>query len=219
MAKFADRPVIDHVSLFHAFGDATGCGLALLTLDRAIVQINDRGLELLAPAPGSAVIGSDLLRFFHPADRSEIARHCDRLVREAASATPAGVELAGTTGTDPGSRLGFSIRALRDGDGRPTGLLWLGSTRREAGLRREIEAKEARSRLASLTGRERDVLDGLVQGWPNKTIAYDLGISPRTVEIYRANMMEKLHARSLSEALRIAFIAEGTIRLQAFAGS
>jgi two-component system, LuxR family, response regulator FixJ len=75
---------------------------------------------------------------------------------------------------------------------------------------RDMKADEARVRLASLTGRERDVLNGLVAGYPNKTIAYDLGISPRTVEIYRANMMEKLRVRSLSEALRIAFIAEET---------
>jgi two-component system, LuxR family, response regulator FixJ len=73
---------------------------------------------------------------------------------------------------------------------------------------KEMLASEAQTRLASLTGRERDVLNGLVTGYPNKTIAYDLGISPRTVEIYRANMMEKLRVRSLSEALRIAFIAE-----------
>lgn len=73
---------------------------------------------------------------------------------------------------------------------------------------RDMKAGEAKIRLASLTGRERDVLNGLVAGYPNKTIAYDLGISPRTVEIYRANMMEKLRVRSLSEALRIAFIAE-----------
>jgi two-component system, LuxR family, response regulator FixJ len=73
---------------------------------------------------------------------------------------------------------------------------------------KDMKAGEAKIRLASLTGRERDVLDGLVAGYPNKTIAYDLGISPRTVEIYRANMMEKLRVRSLSEALRIAFIAE-----------
>ena len=73
---------------------------------------------------------------------------------------------------------------------------------------REMKAGEAKIRLASLTGREHDVLKGLVAGYPNKTIAYDLGISPRTVEIYRANMMEKLRVRSLSEALRIAFIAE-----------
>jgi two-component system response regulator FixJ len=53
------------------------------------------------------------------------------------------------------------------------------------------------------------VLDGLAQGLPNKTIAYDLGISPRTVEIHRANLMTKLEVRSLSEALRIAFAARG----------
>lgn len=80
---------------------------------------------------------------------------------------------------------------------------------------REMKASEAQVRLASLTGRERDVLNGLVAGLPNKTIAYDLGISPRTVEIYRANMMEKLRARSLSEALRIAFIAEGNSEIEA----
>jgi two-component system, LuxR family, response regulator FixJ len=62
-------------------------------------------------------------------------------------------------------------------------------------------------RLAALTPRERDVLHGLVHGLPNKTIAYNLGISPRTVEIHRAHLMTKLDVRSLSEALRIAFSA------------
>lgn len=70
-------------------------------------------------------------------------------------------------------------------------------------------ARDAAVRLQALTPRERDVLDGLAQGLPNKTIAYDLGISPRTVEIHRANLMSKLAARSLSEALRIAFAAAG----------
>jgi two-component system response regulator FixJ len=74
---------------------------------------------------------------------------------------------------------------------------------------KEMAASEAKVRLACLTGREQDVLDGLMSGYPNKTIAYDLGISPRTVEIYRANMMEKLRVRSLAEALRIGFAAEG----------
>lgn len=73
---------------------------------------------------------------------------------------------------------------------------------------KEMASAEANVRLACLTGRERDVLDGLMTGYPNKTIAYDLGISPRTVEIYRANMMEKLRVRSLAEALRIGFAAE-----------
>ncbi|BAV63590.1 response regulator FixJ [Sphingobium cloacae] len=68
-------------------------------------------------------------------------------------------------------------------------------------------ADEARSRLNVLTDRERDVLNGLVEGLPNKTIAYDLGISPRTVEIHRANLMQKLDVKSLAEALRIAFHA------------
>ena len=67
--------------------------------------------------------------------------------------------------------------------------------------------KDAEVRLQALTPRERDVLEGLAQGLPNKTIAYDLGISPRTVEIHRANLMSKLGVRSLSEALRIAFAA------------
>ena len=71
------------------------------------------------------------------------------------------------------------------------------------------EAKDASVRLQLLTARERDVLDGLAKGLPNKSIAYDLGISPRTVEIHRANLMAKLGVRSLSEALRIAFAAEG----------
>lgn len=69
-------------------------------------------------------------------------------------------------------------------------------------------ANQAAVRLQALTPRERDVLEGLAKGLPNKTIAYDLGISPRTVEIHRANLMAKLGVRSLSEALRIAFAAQ-----------
>lgn len=69
-------------------------------------------------------------------------------------------------------------------------------------------ASDAKVLLQALTPRERDVLDGLAQGLPNKTIAYDLGISPRTVEIHRANLMTKLQVKSLSEALRIAFAAQ-----------
>lgn len=65
----------------------------------------------------------------------------------------------------------------------------------------------AQSQLGHLTEREREVLDGLACGYPNKTIAYDLGISARTVEVYRANAMEKLEVASFADALRIAFAA------------
>ena len=64
------------------------------------------------------------------------------------------------------------------------------------------------ARLATLSERERQVLEGLVAGHPNKTIAYDLGISPRTVEIYRANVMSKMEAPSLSDLVRMALVAE-----------
>ena len=64
------------------------------------------------------------------------------------------------------------------------------------------------ARLATLSERERQVLEGLVAGRPNKTIAQDLGISPRTVEVYRANLMTKMAARSLSELIRMAIIAK-----------
>lgn len=63
-------------------------------------------------------------------------------------------------------------------------------------------------RLASLSQRERQVLDGLVAGHANKVIAYDLGISPRTVEVYRANVMTKMQVRSLSELVRAAIAAD-----------
>lgn len=72
---------------------------------------------------------------------------------------------------------------------------------------RADRAQDATVAVASLTARERDVLQGLAKGLPNKTIAYDLGISSRTVEVHRANLMSKLKVRSLSEALRIAFAA------------
>ena len=63
-------------------------------------------------------------------------------------------------------------------------------------------------RLATLTRREREVLDHLVAGQPNKTIAYDLGSSPRTVEVHRARVMEKMGVRSLPELVRMTIAAE-----------
>jgi two-component system, LuxR family, response regulator FixJ len=77
----------------------------------------------------------------------------------------------------------------------------------EKDVLREAEIREIQTRLNALSGRERQVLDGLVAGHPNKTIAFDLGISARTVEIYRANVMTKMQASSLSDLVRMALIS------------
>ena len=78
----------------------------------------------------------------------------------------------------------------------------------EGEARRHTERAVIERRLAVLSNRERDVLNGLVAGRANKQIAFDLGISPRTVEIYRANLMDKMEARSLSELVRMALIVD-----------
>ena len=79
--------------------------------------------------------------------------------------------------------------------------------RRRANEEQEGKVAEVQARLDSLSQRERQVLDGLVAGNPNKTIAFDLGISPRTVEVYRANLMTKMEASSLSDLVRMAIIS------------
>lgn len=79
--------------------------------------------------------------------------------------------------------------------------------RLETRRREEVLSDEARGLIERLTPRERDVLLGLVDGLTNKSIAESLDISPRTVEIHRANVMEKMGASSLSTVLRIAFAA------------
>jgi two-component system response regulator FixJ len=73
--------------------------------------------------------------------------------------------------------------------------------------RTEAADAEISQRLRSLTAREREVLDALVAGNPNKIIAYDLSISPRTVEIHRARVMDKMRARTLSDLVRMALAA------------
>jgi two-component system response regulator FixJ len=71
---------------------------------------------------------------------------------------------------------------------------------------RRVKAADIRRRLALLSERERQVLDGLISGKANKVIAYDLGISARTVEIYRANVMSKMQANSLSALVRMVLL-------------
>jgi two-component system, LuxR family, response regulator FixJ len=80
--------------------------------------------------------------------------------------------------------------------------------RRDDQTKRGAERAEIEHRLSSLSPREKDVLAGLIEGRANKQIAFDLGISPRTVEIYRANLMSKMQADSLSDLVRMALISE-----------
>lgn len=71
----------------------------------------------------------------------------------------------------------------------------------------ERERDLFQQRLATLSGREREVMEGLIEGKANKVIAFDLDISARTVEVYRANAMTKMAARTLSELVRMVMIA------------
>jgi two-component system response regulator FixJ len=74
---------------------------------------------------------------------------------------------------------------------------------------RDARAAAVQERIGRLSEREREVLDRLVAGKANKVIAYELGISPRTVEVYRANVMTKMQADSLSELVRMALMDGG----------
>jgi two-component system response regulator FixJ len=76
-----------------------------------------------------------------------------------------------------------------------------------AAANKDPAAATAAAKLDLLSPREREVLEGLLAGLPNKSIAYDLAISPRTVEIHRARVMDKMGARSLSELVRLALAA------------
>jgi two-component system, LuxR family, response regulator FixJ len=78
--------------------------------------------------------------------------------------------------------------------------------RQGGAVKRNAERAEIENKLSALSNREREVLGGLVAGRANKQIAFDLGISPRTVEIYRANLMNKMEAGSLSDLVRMALI-------------
>ena len=81
-------------------------------------------------------------------------------------------------------------------------------TSHEESAARDLEKASVGERMAALSPRERQVLDGLVAGRSNKVIARDLGISDRTVEVYRANVMTKMQARSLSQLVRMALVVD-----------
>ena len=82
------------------------------------------------------------------------------------------------------------------------------TSRHARDARRDEEAAAIETRLASLSQREREVLDGLIAGLPNKTIAYDLKISPRTVEVHRANLMTRMSAHSVADLVRMVFAVQ-----------
>jgi two-component system response regulator FixJ len=92
-------------------------------------------------------------------------------------------------------------------DDRLVGMIETAINRAEPAARSEALTQEIAARIASLSPRERQVMDGLVAGLSNKLIARDYDISPRTIEVYRANVMTKMQANSLSELVRLAMRA------------
>lgn len=81
--------------------------------------------------------------------------------------------------------------------------------RRASGGAKNEEAERVRAKLSELTPREKEVLDQLIEGHQNKMIAHNLDISPRTVEVYRGRVMEKMQARTIAELVRMALAARG----------
>ncbi|MFZ5735420.1 MAG: response regulator FixJ [Pseudomonadota bacterium] len=89
-------------------------------------------------------------------------------------------------------------------DDRLIGLIELALKQAQEGARSEAVTQDIAARIASLSPRERQVMDGLIAGMSNKVIAREFDISPRTIEVYRANVMTKMQASSLSELVRMA---------------
>jgi two-component system, LuxR family, response regulator FixJ len=89
-------------------------------------------------------------------------------------------------------------------DDRLIGMIEAALRRAEPGVKNEAATLDIQSRIASLSPRERQVMDGLIAGLSNKLIAREYDISPRTIEVYRANVMTKMQAASLSELVRLA---------------
>jgi two-component system response regulator FixJ len=93
------------------------------------------------------------------------------------------------------------------GDEAILGAIRTALARRNGREQADAEREAINGRMATLSQREREVMEGLVEGHANKAIAYDLSISARTVEVYRANVMTKMQAGSLSELVRMVTIA------------
>jgi two-component system, LuxR family, response regulator FixJ len=92
-------------------------------------------------------------------------------------------------------------------DGRLITMIETAIRQAEPAAKSEALAQDIAARIASLSPRERQVMDGLIAGLSNKLIARDYDISPRTIEVYRANVMTKMQAGSLSELVRLAMRA------------
>lgn len=92
-------------------------------------------------------------------------------------------------------------------DDRLIGMIDAAIRQAEPAARSEVVTQEIAARVATLSPRERQVMDGLIAGLSNKLIARDYDVSPRTIEVYRANVMTKMQANSLSELVRLAMRA------------
>jgi two-component system response regulator FixJ len=92
-------------------------------------------------------------------------------------------------------------------DDRLIGMIEAAIQQAEPGMRSEALTHDIAARIATLSPRERQVMNGLIAGLSNKLIARDYDISPRTIEVYRANVMTKMQANSLSELVRLAMRA------------
>ena len=92
-------------------------------------------------------------------------------------------------------------------DDRLIGMIEAAIRQAEPTARSEAVTHDIAARIATLSPRERQVMDGLIAGLSNKLIARDYDISPRTIEVYRANVMTKMQANSLSELVRLAMRA------------
>jgi two-component system response regulator FixJ len=116
--------------------------------------------------------------------------------------------------------IGLAVEAMKQGavdfvekpfdDERLLAAIHAALERRATSRAAQDQAREIRARMEALSDREEQVLEGLLAGKPNKVIAADLGISPRTVEVYRANVMAKMRAGNLSELVRMALTARAS---------